>query len=352
MKKSDISQFAQRLLDWYYPNARALPWRETQDPYKIWLSEIILQQTQVKQGLPYYEAFVSKYPTVNDLANAPLDDVLHLWQGLGYYSRARNLHHAACTVRDTFSGQFPQTLDGIASLKGIGDYTAAAIASFAFGIPAPVIDGNVYRVITRLFDISLPIDKAAGKNAVKKQAEALIPPHKPADYNQAIMEFGATHCTPRNPKCPSCPFAKACQALKNQTIEERPVKSPKKPVRHRHLHFFITTPPHDLWLAPRLAGDIWQGLYQFPLVETANAVNIEQLKQSTEFIALFGKDFEAIERTHAITHLLSHQKLHCHFYEVDTKKQFQGYQRIARPKLLDYPMPNPIRHYAFKYILV
>ena len=252
--------FSETILDWYALNGRDLPWRRTRDPYAVWLSEIILQQTRVAQGRAYWERFMERFPTVGDLAAAPEDEVLRLWQGLGYYSRARNLHTAAKQI--VSMGGFPRTLEGIRSLKGVGDYTAAAIGSIAFGIPAAVVDGNVYRVLARYFGIAIPVGTTEAKKEFTALANRLLPADAPAAFNQGMMDFGATCCTPVNPACLTCPLQPSCQAFRDGRVELLPVKKEaSKPVERRLSYIYVRV---DGFVAihRRGPGDIWQGLWE------------------------------------------------------------------------------------------
>ena len=252
--------FTTTILQWFRENGRVLPWRETRDPYAIWLSEIILQQTRIDQGRPYWERFMQRWHTVEELAAATEDEVLREWQGLGYYSRARNLHAAARQV--VALGGFPETLEGIKGLKGVGDYTAAAIASFAFGLPAAVVDGNVYRVLARHFGIDTPINTTEGKKEFAALAQSLLPPRSSSDYNQAMMDFGAVQCTPSGPLCPSCPLQETCIALREGRVDELPVKRKTLKVRERRLTYVYIRFRGETAIRRRQAGDIWQGLYE------------------------------------------------------------------------------------------
>ena len=257
--------FAATLLQWFKNNGRSLPWRETKDAYAIWLSEVILQQTRIVQGMSYWERFMAQWPTVNDLAAATENEVLKAWQGLGYYSRARNLHTAAQQVMKL--GGFPQTFKELKTLKGVGDYTAAAIASIAFGEPVAVVDGNVYRVLSRYYGIETPIDSTEGKKEFQALAQSLLPINEPADYNEAIMDFGATQCTPNSPHCSACPLCETCVAFREQRINELPVKSKKVKQRERHFTYLYIEYEGKIAIHQRGAGDIWQGLWEFPQEE-------------------------------------------------------------------------------------
>lgn len=257
--------FTTTILNWFRENGRTLPWRETNDPYAIWLSEIILQQTRIEQGLPYWERFTQRWHTVEELAAASEDEVLREWQGLGYYSRARNLHTAAKQVVEM--GGFPRTLEGIKQLRGVGDYTAAAIGSIAFNLPAAVVDGNVYRVLSRHYGISTPINTTEGKKEFTALAQSLLPAKQASAFNQAMMDFGAIQCTPLSPNCPSCPLQETCIALRENRITELPVKRKTLKVKERHLTYIYIRYKGETAIHRRQAGDIWQGLYEPLLVE-------------------------------------------------------------------------------------
>jgi len=250
--------FSSKLINWYHQNKRDLPWRNSTDPYQIWLSEIILQQTRVDQGLSYFNKFIEHHPNVNSLANAPEKEVLNLWQGLGYYSRARNLHFTAKVISKEHKGIFPSDYNDILKLKGVGEYTAAAIASFAYNLSYPVIDGNVYRVLSRIFGIENPIDSSKGKKIFKALATELIDNKNPATYNQAIMEFGALQCTPKKPKCEDCPFRLECYALKNELTAELPKKEKKIKQRNRYFNYVVVIDNEKIYLKERKEKDIGQ----------------------------------------------------------------------------------------------
>lgn len=308
---------APTLLAWYSEHGRELPWRATRDPYRIWLSEIILQQTRVDQGLNYYLRFVEQWPTVAELAAASEDAVLKGWQGLGYYSRARNLHAAARQIMNDFGGRFPTTYEAIRSLRGVGDYTAAAIASMAFDLPHAVVDGNVYRVLARLFDLATPIDSGEGRKAFAHLAQSLLDPHHAAAYNQAIMDFGAIHCTPQHPACATCPLADRCLALAEQTVNERPVKQGRTRIRNRYFHYLHLSDGDRTLLHRRTAGDIWQGLYEFPLIEHHEPLTVSALVATPTFQTLIGTTpFQLVEERRLPPHQLSHQRIHACFYRI------------------------------------
>jgi A/G-specific adenine glycosylase len=260
--------FTTALLDWYLPERRPLPWKHITDPYQIWLSEIILQQTRAAQGAPYFERFRQHFPSVADLAEAPTDELMKLWEGLGYYSRARNLHAAAQYIHRELGGQFPDTHAGLLALPGVGPYTAAAIASFAFKLPYAVVDGNVYRVLSRYLNSALPVDSTEGKRFFADQAQRLLGTAPPDRFNQAMMDLGAMVCTPKSPDCGGCPLSDRCQALEQGTVGERPVKGKKMQRRERHFNFLVLAAGGHSVIEKRLDKDIWHQLYQFPLLET------------------------------------------------------------------------------------
>lgn len=314
--------FSKNLINWYAQNKRDLPWRQTTDPYKIWLSEIILQQTRVDQGMSYYHKFVDHYPTVIDLANASEDSILRDWQGLGYYSRARNLHSSAKVIRDTYKGRFPESYEDILKLKGIGAYTAAAISSFSYGLPKPVVDGNVMRVLSRVFGVTDPIDSKEGLSKINEIASELIEIKDPATYNQAIMEFGAIQCTPKKPNCVSCPFKAECYALKNNLIETLPIKKGKTKVSQVFLSYAILELENSIYFKKRDDSSIWKGLYDFPLIQStekiADEAVIDQLFSILELP--IGSVFE--KKSSEITHLLSHRRLSVCFYHISLKNKW------------------------------
>ncbi|MBR0259054.1 MAG: A/G-specific adenine glycosylase [Prevotella sp.] len=300
--------FTTTILQWFRENGRALPWRETRDPYAIWLSEIILQQTRIEQGLPYWERFIHRWPTVEALAEASEDEVLREWQGLGYYSRARNLHTAAKQV--VAGGGFPTTIKGLHALKGIGDYTAAAIGSFAFGLPAAVVDGNVYRVLARHYGIATPINTTDGKKEFQALAQDLLLPALNKEgtgaglYNQALMDFGAIQCTPAKPLCLQCPLQDSCVALREGRIAELPVKQKTLKVKERHLTYIYIRYNGETALRRRSAGDIWQGLYE-PLLTDA-------LPSDSATGTLVPRD--AVLLRQRVKHVLTHRVLYADFW--------------------------------------
>ena len=295
--------FHTSLIRWYEHNKRVLPWRETTDPYKIWLSEVILQQTRVQQGMDYYHRFVVRFPDVRSLAEADEDEVLLLWQGLGYYSRARNLHKAAKTVVEKGWEPFPDTFENVRSLPGIGEYTAGAIMSFAYDAPYPAADGNVYRVLSRLNDCDEPFDTTAGKKRFREFAWELLDREHPRLHNSALMEFGALYCTPTGMDCEHCPISTFCQASQHGTAALLPVRKPRPALRDRYLHYTVYRTPDGMTLLhQRTAKDIWQHLYEFPLEETNSITNNQS------------------PLTLNLTHILSHQRLHVTFTLKEVEK--------------------------------
>ncbi len=321
------------LLDWYRINHRVLPWRATRDPYRIWISEIILQQTRVAQGLDYFNRFTDRFPDIISLANASDDEVMKLWQGLGYYSRARNLHETARTIRDRYNGAFPTDYTAVRALKGIGDYTAAAIVSFAWNQPYAVVDGNVYRVLSRLFAIDTPIDTTQGKRLFAELAQELLYRSEPGLYNQAIMELGALQCLPQHPECATCPLADHCEALRLKKADELPVKQKHITTTTRYLHYFYFLYKGETWIHKRTGRDIWKGLYEFPLIETSEPTEWPELVKSETFRKWMGIQSSTltIEASVAdLKHVLSHQVLHAALYRI----------RLSDPVALsDYFLP-------------
>jgi len=344
-----MADFHRLTIDWYRQNKRDLPWRNTKNPYKIWLSEIILQQTRVDQGMNYYLKFIRNYPTIFDLANANEHEVLNDWQGLGYYSRARNLHFTAKHIASELNGIFPNQYSEIIKLKGIGEYTAAAISSFSFDLPHAVLDGNVYRVLSRVFDIATPIDSTEGKKEFQNLANELIDKDNPAIYNQSIMEFGAMLCTPVNPNCENCPLTEKCLSFANNTIKERPLKEKKTKVRNRYFNFAIFKENDQILIEKRTSKDIWQHLYQFPLYETEKEMNNEDaILFFQERIDLNPSDFSK-----PIKHILSHQRIFTVFYIFNQlpNKKGENWIQIDKSLIDNYPLPRVIDRFLEDYNL-
>lgn len=341
--------FSNTLIYWYLQKNRELPWRETKNPYFIWLSEIMLQQTRVAQGMAYYLKFVEEFPTVFDLAKADESTVLKMWQGLGYYSRARNLHFTAKEISTDFNGEFPSTYKELIKLKGIGDYTASAIASICFNEPNAVVDGNVYRVLSRYFGIKTAINSSAGIKEFKALAQTLIDKTQSGTYNQALMDFGALHCKPQNPLCESCIFSCSCVALEKKLTKELPVKEKKIKVRNRFFNFLvIKTDANTTLLSERKGKGIWQGLYQFPLVENDKNIDKDELISSEEFMNLFPNETTiSLFNKKPIIHKLSHQHLHTQFWIVETANLSEA--KIKWPEIEKYPVPVLIANFLKAY---
>lgn len=340
-----IAFFRKNLLEWSARNPRPMPWKGERDPYKVWLSEIILQQTRVEQGMPYYQKFVSQYPRIEMLASAPEDEVMKLWEGLGYYSRARNLHAAAKHIAFELKGVFPASYPEILALKGVGAYTAAAIASFAFGLPHAVLDGNVYRVLSRFFGIAISTNTPAAQKQFAALAQRLLDVQRPAAYNQAIMDFGALICTPLQARCSECPFQSKCQAYETGRVYELPLKTKALTKKKRQFHYLVLQHRGDTLLRKRVAKDIWRGLWEFPLLDgpiEASPLGLHPVRVSAPF-----------------HQTLTHQMVTAIFYEIDlpedTPEQvfknpvLEGCQRVAQkdlkkkiafPKVIDCFLQN------------
>lgn len=321
--RSIYTLFSKSLIEWTKKNDRQLPWKNEKNPYYVWLSEIILQQTRVEQGLPYFKDFVKNFPAITDLANASEDKVFKHWQGLGYYSRARNLHFTAKFISNNLNGRFPDSYEEIRKLKGVGDYTAAAIASFAFNLPHAVVDGNVYRVLSRIFGIDTPIDKSAGKKLFQQLANDLLDKKSPGTYNQAIMDFGATHCKPKKPLCTSCPFANHCVALEEDKIALLPVKSKKLKKKSRFFHYLMLQNKTSTFITRRAGKDIWQGLYEFPMIEKERILAIEELMDTPEWTDLTGNQKVEIQSfSKSFKQTLSHQYINAVFIVINIPDNF------------------------------
>jgi len=344
--------FQNELINWYLLNKRDLPWRHTKDAYTIWLSEIILQQTRVEQGLPYFNKFLESFPTVSDFASASESQVLKLWQGLGYYSRGRNMHATAQIVVNDFGGIFPTVHDDLLKLKGIGEYTAAAISSFSSGEARAVVDGNVFRVLARYFGIHTAIDSPAGKKQFYKLANELLYLPNPALYNQAIMEFGAIQCKPKSPNCGNCPLNQSCYAYCNDLIKELPVKIGKIEKRHRYFNYFICSRDNEILLRERQAGDIWQHLYDFPCIETTGSKAGDDLEFTQCIQKMFGVHTCFTLRS-TKRHILTHQIIHIQFfvlknYIFNFNKQ-KELKWVTFTELDELPQPKVIHDFFQEY---
>lgn len=334
--------FSNRLIDWYLQNKRSLPWRKTTNPYFIWLSEIILQQTRVAQGMPYFEAFMTNFPTVFDLANASEEEVLKLWQGLGYYSRARNLHATAKHIATELNGVFPQTYIELLQLKGVGEYTAAAIASFAYNEPVAVVDGNVFRVLSRVFGVFSDISVGKTKKEFQQLAQELLTIADASTFNQAIMEFGALQCVPKSPNCSICIFNDKCIALEKNEVANLPVKLKKTKVKNRYLNYLIIKDVNNNFLVrKREDKGIWFNLYEFTLLEFEKKISlknvVDEIKSTFKPVAII------LKNENEMIHKLSHQHLHIHFFEVQFNEIVAG--AISLDELKKLPVPIVIHNF-------
>ena len=343
--------FSKKLIVWYLQNKRDLPWRNTNNPYHIWLSEIMLQQTRVLQGLPYYLKFIEAYPKVENLANAPEDEVLKLWQGLGYYSRARNLHATAKMVANEMNGTFPNNYKDLLKLKGVGDYTASAIASISFNQPEAVVDGNVYRVLSRFFGISTPINSTAGQKEFKQLAQELIDKEQPGTFNQAIMEFGARYCVPQNPDCENCIFNDSCVAFQQKKVAQLPVKIKSKPVKQRFFNYLVILSENERTVLQQRNGKgIWHKLYEFPLIETSKEIEVSELQKLPQF-----QDFSdkinirniSLYNEEAVVHKLSHQHLNTRFWIIETLDETES--SVAISEIESYAVPVLIANFVSEF---
>lgn len=334
-------QFSNSLIKWYLQNKRDLPWRNTTNPYMIWLSEIMLQQTRVAQGLPYFNAFTEAFPTVFDLANAEEEQILKLWQGLGYYSRARNLHATAKFIATELNGVFPENYENLLKLKGVGEYTAAAIASFSYNEPVAVVDGNVFRVLSRYFNIDSDISEGKTKKEFQNIAQEVLPTDKPALFNQAIMEFGAIQCVPKNPNCNSCILNSSCAALQHKKVLELPVKTKKTKVTNRYLNYLILKDIDSNYIVQKREGKgIWENLYEFPMIETEDLVSEHDFMNQLAFVDFFNKKPNEIFilNQKIILHKLSHQNLHIRFFQLNFNEKLPDSKTFAEIEKLPFPI--------------
>ena len=342
--------FSKLLIYWYLQNKRDLPWRKTINPYYIWISEIILQQTRVDQGLAYYKKFITTFPTIYDLAKANEETVLKLWQGLGYYSRARNLHFSAKHIVTQLNGEFPSSYKNLLKLKGVGDYTASAVASICFNEPTAVVDGNVYRVLSRYFGIKTSINSTKGIKEFKQLAQELIDIKKPATFNQAIMEFGAIQCKPKNPNCNNCPLNESCVALQKKLVKTLPIKDKKITIKKRYFNYLvILSLENKIALKQRKLNDIWKGLYEFPLIETLKEIDLEYLIKTEAFNQIINdnnKTAVSLYNTNSIVHKLSHQHIYCKFWILNTMQEVVNSVSIS--DLEKYPVPMLIHNFIEK----
>lgn len=344
-------EFARLLIEWYHEHKRDLPWRNTNDPYLIWISEIILQQTRVAQGYAYYQRFIERFPNLESLAAAEENEVLKYWQGLGYYSRARNLHQAAISV----NGVFPVKYEDILKLKGVGTYTAAAICSFAYNQPHAVVDGNVYRVLSRFFGINEPIDSGKGKKIFASLAHDLLDKVQPALYNQAIMDFGALQCTPLSPDCTVCPFKNRCFAFNHNIVSSLPIKQNKTKTSERFFYYLLIRDNGNIYLNKRTENDIWKNLYELPLIESNTALAVDDFIRKQEFASIFKENSVVnVRLLNKTKHVLSHRIIYADFYELeaqDIKMDFLSkYTRLNMADLELYPVSR-LMHNFFENFL-
>jgi A/G-specific adenine glycosylase len=349
-KKSESAFFRKALLEWNNNlNHRELPWKSEQNPYFIWLSEVILQQTRAEQGLPYYLKFKKHYPTVQILANSKIDNILRDWQGLGYYSRARNLHETGKIIAKEFNGEFPNTYDDLIKLKGIGDYTASAIASFAFGRQNAVLDGNVIRVLARYFGIEAPFDTSNGRKEFKNLATETMANSPSAAYNQAIMDFGATVCTPKKPLCADCPLSRNCFAYQKELIAFLPSKQKKLMIKDRFFYYLILKSENHIWIKKREGKDIWNSLWEFPLIEKDKSIDLESFKKVEKIFSLPKNSVISISEKQS--QRLTHQKIQSVFIEIDANLEMpfiMGCQKVRINELKNYAFPKSIVSYIRK----
>ncbi|MCG6190702.1 A/G-specific adenine glycosylase [Maribellus maritimus] len=341
--------FLDVIYKWFKRNRRELPWRQTTEPYYIWLSEIILQQTRVAQGTKYYLRFVERFPTVNDLAKATEDEVLKAWQGLGYYSRARNLHFTAKHIQSEFNGKFPSDYKGILKLKGVGPYTAAAIASIAFDLPYATVDGNIYRVLARYYGISTPVDSSKGRKEIETIAGELVPDRNAGFHNQALMEFGALQCIPQTPDCKNCVLLRTCFAAKNKQVQQLPVKTKKIKQQKRYFYYYFIENGEKVYIEKREGKDIWRNLYQFPLFETKEPLTEGEILNNTENVGFFKQCHFNIKRLSAEKkHILSHQVIFSRLVSVeisDSRCVDPKYIQVNKKDISKFAVPRLIEEF-------
>ncbi|MCT4601983.1 MAG: A/G-specific adenine glycosylase [Marinifilum sp.] len=336
-----------QIINWYYKNKRDLPWRNTKNPYLIWISEIMLQQTRVATAIDYYNKFTERFPSVNDLALADEQEILNLWQGLGYYSRARNLHHAAKTIHTIYKGIFPKTHKEILALKGIGSYTAAAISSFAYNLPYAALDGNVFRVLARLYGVDTPIDSSEGKKLFQNLADETMGNARPEIYNQAVIEFGALQCTPKSPNCDICPLISNCVAYQSDMVEQLPKKSKQIKPKNRYFYYLFLSCSGRFAIEKREGKDIWKSMYQYPLIESDNDLSTETLLQSNQWKEIFdSSNLVILSISDNIVHKLTHQNINTRFIhiEVDARhlKNYDRFIFVNKKESERYPFPKLI----------
>ena len=341
-----MDSYTADIYKWFIINKRDLPWRKTSDPYKIWISEIILQQTRVAQGMSYYNRFIEKFPTIYDLANASEDTVLKLWQGLGYYTRARNLHFTAKLIVDKYNGVFPRDFKTILSLKGIGNYTAAAIASIAYDLPHAAVDGNIYRVISRIYGITTPIDSEKGKSEIQKIADDLIPLKNPGFHNQAFMEFGALQCLPKSPVCNLCPLEDRCYAANFKLTDQIPVKEKKVKQSTRYFYYYIIECNNSIILEKRTGKGIWRNLHQFPLIESDKELSDSEILNLKIPVNTKNANFRSVSAS--IKHILTHQTIYARFIHIETDSynlNESDFIQVNKKDIYKFAVPRLLENY-------
>lgn len=331
---------------WYQSHARSLPWRKTKDPYLIWISEVVMQQTRVEQGMSYYLKFTEAFPNIKSLSHAPEDQVLKLWEGLGYYSRARNLMEAAKQLMEWHQGVFPDKYEEVIKLKGIGPYTAAAITSFAFNQKYAVVDGNVFRVLSRYYGVEIPINTSKGQKYFSELAQEILDKENPATHNQAMMEFGALHCKPANPFCTECPLNNSCIAYSTNKVSELPKKEKKLVIKNKYLHFFYIEHDNYILIEKRDSSGIWKGLYQLPLIESAKNEQIEAILLDQEFKDLINNQEYVLKSTLDMKHKLTHRNLYIRFYHIQCSNiNNPSYLKVGEEELRVLAFPRPVNQF-------
>jgi A/G-specific adenine glycosylase len=343
-----MGHLPRKIYDWYNQHQRNLPWRSVSDPYQIWVSEVILQQTRVSQGLSYYYRFISRFPDVKSLASSPQDDLLKIWEGLGYYSRALNMHTAAKAIVNEYNGTFPSDYAEILKLSGIGEYTASAIASIAFGLPYAVVDGNVMRLLARFFGISTPIDTVPGKKSIGFKAREILDIDRPGIHNQTVMEFGSLVCIPRNPDCENCPLKNSCFAFNNEMVGLLPVKSKKTQRKIRFLYFFVIENEQHILIEKRDNNDIWKNLYQFPLLESTNELTEEELLSDPVFRGVVKEGSVITDISRVYKHELTHRRINARFiriYQNSLTRMNSDFIEINKKEIHKFAFPVLIKNY-------
>ena len=346
--------FSEEIIEWYHKHKRDLPWRNTKDSYIIWLSEIIMQQTRVEQGMPYFNRFAEKYPTVKHFASATEEEILKLWQGLGYYSRGRNMHQTSRAVMEEHAGYFPKNYDSLIRLKGIGEYTAAAISSFSSNEAKAVVDGNVFRLLSRYFGIDTPINTVKGKNIFTDLANELLDQTQAGTFNQAMMEFGSLQCKPKNPDCLQCPLQTSCEARLKNKINDLPVKLKSQKSKDRYFNYIVAIKNNKILVNKRCSGDIWENMIDIPLFETDSPIEVPDLIQSENFIKAFGKQVLVRSISKPVKHILSHQKLNTRFIHIEQFTEdfipHQNWFYVSKEELDKLPQPKLIFQFFETFI--